>query len=37
VVEVVALEAPKPTREQDMSDKYAVNTKVEWEWGSGTG
>jgi hypothetical protein len=20
-----------------MSDKYAVNTKVEWEWGSGTG
>jgi hypothetical protein len=20
-----------------MSDKYAVNTTVEWEWGSGTG
>jgi hypothetical protein len=20
-----------------MSDKYAVNTEVEWEWGSGTG
>jgi Hypervirulence associated proteins TUDOR domain len=20
-----------------MSDKYAVNTKVEWEWGSGSG
>jgi hypothetical protein len=20
-----------------MSDKYAVNTEVEWEWGGGTG